>query len=135
MSSIDWGKSFAARWTNRRTKGGDPTRLGFIGTGVIASAIVSGLFRHCQDRHEIYLSPRSEERALALRRKFENVTVRSTNQHVPRQSDFILLTIIGEKEGFSPWVEALEKYCRRHTSSLPTAIDFPREPPIKTYRE
>ncbi len=68
--------------------------IGFIGTGVITSALVTG-FCSCKDlNHRIYLSPRNAKRAANLAEKFENVTVASSNQEVIDKSEWVVLAVI-----------------------------------------
>lgn len=68
-------------------------KIGFIGTGTIASALVDGL---CLDKSgkEIYVSPRNAERAAALAEKYSCVTVCGSNQEVVDRSDIVFLTIL-----------------------------------------
>lgn len=68
--------------------------IGFIGTGVIASAIVTGLCTGKDLDHRIYLSPRNAKRAAELSSKFENVTVTSSNQEVLDRSEWVILSVI-----------------------------------------
>ena len=72
-------------------------KIGIIGTGTIASAIVTG-FCTKEIGHEFYLSPRGAKHATALAEKFQNVTVCTTNQEVLDKADYILITL--QKSGF-----------------------------------
>jgi len=68
--------------------------IGFIGTGVITSALVTG-FCSCRDLdHKIYLSPRNAKRAAELAAKFDNVTVAGSNQEVLDKSEWVVLAVI-----------------------------------------
>jgi pyrroline-5-carboxylate reductase len=68
--------------------------IGFIGTGAITSALVTG-FSSCQDLdHKIYLSPRNAKRAAELAGKFSNVTVASSNQQVLDKSEWVILAAV-----------------------------------------
>ena len=69
-------------------------KLGFIGTGVITTAIVSGICRNCRECHEIYLSPRNQKRATLLQKQFQNVTTCTSNQEVLDKSDFVFLAVM-----------------------------------------
>ncbi len=67
--------------------------IGFIGTGVIASALVTGLCSSKDLSHRIYLSPRNANRAAELASKFENVTVLNSNQEVLDRSEWVFLAV------------------------------------------
>lgn len=68
--------------------------IGFIGTGVISSALVTGFCSGNDLHHRIYLSPRNAERAAELARKFGNVTVASSNQEVLDRSEWVVLAVV-----------------------------------------
>lgn len=67
-------------------------RLGFVGTGTIASAMVIGL-RAAGNTNPIILSPRNVEVAADLAGRFDNVQVASTNQAVLDASDLVVLAV------------------------------------------
>ncbi len=67
-------------------------RLGFVGTGTIASAMVIGL-RAAGNTDPIILSPRNAEIAADLAGRFDNVQVASTNQAVLDASDLVVLAV------------------------------------------
>lgn len=69
-------------------------RIGFIGTGGITSAIVTGL---CTSRLEfdvIRVSPRNREMSLALKKRFDRVRIGESNQDVLDHSDVVILAIL-----------------------------------------
>jgi pyrroline-5-carboxylate reductase len=67
-------------------------RLGFVGTGAITSAIVTGL--NADDSGDtILVSPRNAETAAALAAKFPSVTVAASNQAVLDGSDVVMLAV------------------------------------------
>jgi pyrroline-5-carboxylate reductase len=68
-------------------------RLGFIGTGTIASAIVQGLGVDFGAHSKICLSPRNADVAANLARKFAHVSVAPDNQAVLNVSDVVILAI------------------------------------------
>lgn len=68
-------------------------KIGFIGTGVIASALVTG-FCSINDEHSICVSPRNADRAKELSNKFHNVTVAASNQEVLDKSDWVVLSVV-----------------------------------------
>jgi len=67
-------------------------RLGVIGCGTIASAVVRGI---ADDGHDITVSKRSSTHANALAECYDNVSI-ADNQSVVDASDVILLGLIGE---------------------------------------
>ena len=72
-------------------------KIGIIGTGTIASAIVTG-FCNKKVGHEFYLSPRNAEKAAALASKFSEVTVCLSNQEVLDKAEWIFIAV--QKNGF-----------------------------------
>ena len=68
-------------------------RLGFIGTGAITSAIVTGLNAAGLGGDTILLSPRNADTAAALAAKFPSVTVAISNQAVLDGSDVVMLAV------------------------------------------
>jgi pyrroline-5-carboxylate reductase len=67
-------------------------RLGFVGTGAIASAIVTGL-NAAGGGHTILVSPRNAQAAAALAARFSNVTVATSNQNVLDGSEVVMLAV------------------------------------------
>ncbi len=67
-------------------------RLGFVGCGTIASAIITGLHSAGFDE-PIVVSPRNAEIAAALHRRFANVSVAETNQAVLDRCDVAVLAV------------------------------------------
>lgn len=70
-----------------RQHGGPDMRLGFVGTGVIAAAMVEGL------DGGVVVSPRSATVAAELAGRFPGVTVAASNQAVVDQCDLVILSI------------------------------------------
>ena len=66
---------------------GDGMRLGFVGTGSIAAAMVEGL------GGDAVLSPRGAAFAADLSRRFPGVTVADSNQAVLDQCDMVVLAV------------------------------------------
>ena len=66
--------------------------IGIIGTGVIASAIVTG-FCDKKTGHEFFLSPRNADKAAALAAKFSEVKRCASNQEVLDKAEWIFITI------------------------------------------
>lgn len=69
------------------------TRIGFIGTGTIASAIVNGIGAENGPRPEIWVSPRNAAIAAQLARTHSFVHVGADNQEVVDRCDVICLGI------------------------------------------
>ena len=67
-------------------------RIGVLGTGTIASAVVQGI---AGDGHDITISRRSESRSSALAAAYETVTV-AENQEVLDRSDVVFLGLMAE---------------------------------------
>jgi pyrroline-5-carboxylate reductase len=71
----------------------DGARLGFLGTGAITSAIVTGLSAEPAPAFRIFLSPRNAQNAHRLASTFRNVTVADSNQETLDRSDIIFLAV------------------------------------------
>ena len=65
-------------------------KIGFIGTGVIADAMVRGIVA---DGHRIFVSERNQQTATSLASEFESVTVHA-NQEVVDSSDIVILCLM-----------------------------------------
>jgi len=68
-------------------------RLGFIGTGKIASAIVTGLSSSDAEVESIRLSPRNFAIATDLRKRFARVSIASSNQEVVDYCDTVVIAV------------------------------------------
>lgn len=79
-------------------------KIGILGTGTIASAIVTG-FCSKGTGHAFFLSPRNAEKAAALAAKFAGVTVCESNQAVLDNADWVFVTL--QKSGF-PALDSLK---------------------------
>ena len=69
-------------------------RLGFIGTGTITTAVVTGLCTADRSPERILVSPRNAERAAALAETFPQVSVATDNQEVIGGSDWVFLAVL-----------------------------------------
>ncbi|MGC4055644.1 MAG: pyrroline-5-carboxylate reductase [Paludibaculum sp.] len=67
--------------------------LGFLGTGAITEAIVTGLSEPGGPAQPIWLSPRNATLAAALAARYENVSVCQSNQAVLDASDTVVLAV------------------------------------------
>lgn len=72
-------------------------KLGFIGTGAIAEAIVRGLRGPGGFQDEILLSERNRERSSCLMAAFSRIDVCADNQTLVDRSDWIVITVRPEK--------------------------------------
>lgn len=68
-------------------------KLGFIGTGALTAAIVTGLKSLDDSSASILLSPRNEEIAADLASRFNDVRVSRDNQTVLDESDTVVLAV------------------------------------------
>jgi len=68
-------------------------RLGFVGTGAITSAIVTGLNAAAGGGDTILVSPRNAGIAATLAATFPNVTIAGSNQAVLDGSDVVMLAV------------------------------------------
>lgn len=73
-------------------------RLGFIGTGVITSALVRGLCTSHQTIKSIWVSPRNAKKADNLKNTFERVTIGRSNQDVIDNSDIVVIAILPQNK-------------------------------------
>ena len=71
-------------------------KIGVIGTGVIASAMVTG-FCDWECEHEFILSPRNAEKSAALAAKYPNCTVAKDNQDVLDRCEAVILAVVPQK--------------------------------------
>ncbi|MFQ6017180.1 MAG: NAD(P)-binding domain-containing protein [Kiloniellaceae bacterium] len=69
------------------------TDIGFIGTGVITEAVVSGLCTLAEPPTRITVSPRNAERARSLSSRFRQVSVAADNQSVVNVSDVVCIAV------------------------------------------
>jgi pyrroline-5-carboxylate reductase len=74
--------------------GTDPIdRIGFIGAGAIASAIVEGLCEGRDDPPEVFLSPRGAGVGAELSRRYASVHVCADNQEVVDRSHVVVVAV------------------------------------------
>lgn len=69
-------------------------RLGFIGTGLITESIVTGLCLDPGDVKEIWVSPRSKDRAERLSQTHTIVNMAQSNQEVVDHTDILFLAFL-----------------------------------------
>ena len=75
-------------------------KLGFIGTGKITSAVVTGICSSSISYNKIIISERNKSISSILKKKFKKITVSKDNQEIINSCDWIFLSvtpIVGEK--------------------------------------
>ncbi|MBD1157303.1 NAD(P)-binding domain-containing protein [Pelagibacterales bacterium SAG-MED20] len=75
-------------------------KIGFIGTGKIASSVVTGICNSKISFKKILVSPRNKSMAQNLKKKFSKVIIAKSNQEIVNLSDWVFLSItpsVGEK--------------------------------------
>ncbi len=72
--------------------------VGFIGVGIIGSAVAMGLCKKNPDMN-IFLSPRSRANSEALANQFKNATVCADNQEVCDKSEWLFLSLLAKDAG------------------------------------
>jgi pyrroline-5-carboxylate reductase len=75
-------------------------KLGFIGTGKIASAVITGIFKSNIANKKIIISPRNKDTAKELKKKFKSIKIAKNNQEIVDLCDWIFLAItptVGKK--------------------------------------
>ena len=75
-------------------------RLGFIGTGKIASSVIIGICTSKISFQKIIVSPRNRNIAQQLRKRFSKITIATTNQEIVDKCNWIFLAVtskIGKK--------------------------------------
>ena len=75
-------------------------RLGFIGTGKIASSAITGICNSSINYKKIIISPRNSKIAKNLKKKYRKVIIAKNNQEIIDKSDWVFLSItptVGEK--------------------------------------
>lgn len=68
-------------------------RIGFVGTGVISTAVVNAMMSSSHCPAQIVVSPRNATRANELAQRFSTVTVARDNQDVVDSSDVVCLGV------------------------------------------
>jgi len=68
-------------------------RIGFLGTGKIASSVIKGICNSKINFKEILVSPRNKKIALSLKKRFKRVTISKNNQELIDNSNWVFLSI------------------------------------------
>jgi pyrroline-5-carboxylate reductase len=75
-------------------------RLGFIGTGKIASSVITGICNSSIIYENIIISPRNRKIANNLKKKFKKIKIAKNNQEIINNSDWVFLSVtptVGKK--------------------------------------
>ena len=75
-------------------------KLGFIGTGKIASSVILGVCKSKIKFRQIIVSPRNKRIAKSLKKKFKKIIIAKNNQDVINKSNWIFLSVtpkVGDK--------------------------------------
>ena len=75
-------------------------KLGFIGTGKIASAVITGICNSKISFDKILISPRNKSISKSLKKKFKKISIARNNQEIINSCNWIFLSItptVGEK--------------------------------------
>ena len=75
-------------------------KLGFIGTGKITSAVITGICSSSISYNKIIISERNKSISSTLKKKFKKITVSKNNQEIINSCDWIFLSVtpmVGEK--------------------------------------
>tara|TARA_B100000787_G_scaffold159907_1_gene138510 strand:+ start:179 stop:946 length:768 start_codon:yes stop_codon:yes gene_type:complete len=74
--------------------------IGFIGTGKIASAVITGIFKSKLIYKKITISPRNKVIAKKLKKKFNSIKIAKNNQEILNSCNWIFLSVtpnVGKK--------------------------------------
>ena len=75
-------------------------RLGFIGTGKIASSVITGICTSKISFQKILVSPRNRNMAQKLKKRFRKVNIAKNDQEIVDKCDWIFLAVtpqVGKK--------------------------------------
>tara|TARA_Y100000768_G_scaffold385965_1_gene373276 strand:+ start:281 stop:1048 length:768 start_codon:yes stop_codon:yes gene_type:complete len=74
--------------------------LGFVGTGKIASSVITGICKSKIKFDKIIISPRNKKTSSFLKKKFRKIIIAKNNQQVVQNSNWVFLSVtpkVGEK--------------------------------------
>ena len=75
-------------------------KLGFIGTGKIASSVITGICKSSIKYNKIFVSLRNKKISKQLKKRFKKIVIEKDNQKIVSKSDWVFLAItpsVGEK--------------------------------------
>ncbi|MDA9653801.1 NAD(P)-binding domain-containing protein, partial [Candidatus Pelagibacter sp.] len=67
--------------------------LGFIGTGKIASSVITGICNSKIKYNKIIISPRNKRIANKLKKKFSRIIIAKDNQEIVDKSHWVFLSV------------------------------------------
>ena len=67
--------------------------LGFIGTGKIASSVITGIFKSIISFNKIYISKRNKKISQKLKKKYKKVFIADNNQEIIDECDWVFLSV------------------------------------------
>tara|TARA_Y100000591_G_scaffold51580_1_gene39807 strand:- start:564 stop:1331 length:768 start_codon:yes stop_codon:yes gene_type:complete len=70
--------------------------LGFIGTGKIASSVITGICKSKIKFDKIIISPRNKKTSSFLKKKFRKIIIAKNNQQVVQNSNWVFLSVTPE---------------------------------------
>ena len=68
-------------------------KLGFIGTGKIASSVITGICTSKVKYKHIFISSRNNKISLGLKKRFKKIIISKTNQEIVDKSDWVFLSV------------------------------------------
>ena len=68
-------------------------KLGFIGTGKIASSVITGICNSKVKYKKIIISSRNRKISQDLKKKFKKISISKTNQEIVDKSDWVFLSV------------------------------------------
>ena len=75
-------------------------KLGFIGTGKITSAVITGICKSSISYNKIIISHRNKSISNSLKKKFKKISISKDNQEIVDKCDWVFLSVtptVGEK--------------------------------------
>ena len=67
--------------------------LGFIGTGTIASSVITGIFKSKISFNKIYISRRNNKNSQKLKKKYKKVLIAENNQEIVDKCNWVFLSV------------------------------------------
>ena len=68
-------------------------KIGFIGTGKIASSVITGICKSKISCKKIFISPRNKNIAKNLKKNFKRIVIAKENQQIIDECDWVFLSI------------------------------------------
>ena len=68
-------------------------KLGFIGTGKIASSVITGISKSKISYKKIVISPRNRSISQKLKRQFKKVSIAKNNQEIVSSCNWVFLAV------------------------------------------